>query len=140
MATGKKTGGRKRGTPNKKSRDVLERLEDLKSDPLGGLAEFATGAATCHTCDAKGKVSIDQYYTTMRITMDEEIKQLSPEQRSEPQYTCPLCRGTKHRALEDQLVLRARSELMQYIAPKRKAMDINHNTEMTWEEMLEKLK
>lgn len=37
-----KTGGRKRGTPNKASQDVAERLAALGCDPLEGLARLAT--------------------------------------------------------------------------------------------------
>ena len=36
-----KTGGRVAGTPNKRTQDLLERLEALGVDPLTGLAEIA---------------------------------------------------------------------------------------------------
>lgn len=134
-----KTGGRKKGTPNKRTLEVAQRLEELGSDPIVGMTEFAKGSITCFHCDEKGLVSVDQYFTIMKIKMLDELQQRTPEQRSEPEIKCPYCRGTKKRALDDSLILKARSELMQYIAPKRKAVDINHSHDKTWEDFLEEL-
>ncbi len=44
MAQGHKTGGRKKGTPNKKSQDISERLETLNCDPIEGMARIASQA------------------------------------------------------------------------------------------------
>ena len=41
MANGYKTGGRKAGVPNKKTRAIQERLEELGCDPLEGMAKIA---------------------------------------------------------------------------------------------------
>jgi len=41
MALGRKTGGRTKGTPNKKTLDVIERLEELGCDPIEGMAKIA---------------------------------------------------------------------------------------------------
>ena len=41
MAIGRKTGGRVAGTPNRKTADLLERLDQLGVDPLDGLAAIA---------------------------------------------------------------------------------------------------
>ena len=68
--TGKKYGGRKKGTPNKKTLDVVEKLKSLNCDPIEGLA---------------------------RIALDSE---------------------------EESLRLQANKELAQYIAPKRKAVEV----------------
>jgi hypothetical protein len=40
-----KTGGRKRGTRNRASRDVRERLEALRCDPIAGMAALAMDGA-----------------------------------------------------------------------------------------------
>ena len=40
-ARGRKTGGRKAGVPNKKTRAIQERLEELGCDPLEGMAKIA---------------------------------------------------------------------------------------------------
>jgi len=44
MATGKKTGGRKAGTPNKKTLDVIEKLEAMDCDPISAMARLAMNA------------------------------------------------------------------------------------------------
>jgi hypothetical protein len=36
-----KTGGRMKGTPNRRTRDVFERLEALDCDPIEGMARIA---------------------------------------------------------------------------------------------------
>ena len=44
MGLGVKTGGRTRGTPNKRTQDVLEKLEELGCDPIEGMARLAQQA------------------------------------------------------------------------------------------------
>ena len=44
MATGRKTGGRKAGTPNRKTFDVIEKLEALDCDPISAMARLAMKA------------------------------------------------------------------------------------------------
>lgn len=39
--TGKKFGGRKKGTPNKKTQGVAEKIEALGCDPIKGMIEVA---------------------------------------------------------------------------------------------------
>ncbi len=45
MARGIKTGGRMRGTPNRRTLEVIERLDLLGCDPLEGMARIAMDAA-----------------------------------------------------------------------------------------------
>jgi len=45
MARGFKTGGRTKGTPNKKTLEVIERLEQLGCDPIKGMAQIAMDEA-----------------------------------------------------------------------------------------------
>jgi hypothetical protein len=42
----KKTGGRTKGTPNKLTKDVIDRLKELKCDPIEGMAKIAAQAMT----------------------------------------------------------------------------------------------
>lgn len=44
MAKGQKTGGRKKGTPNKKSAYIEEQLANLDCDPIEGMARIAANA------------------------------------------------------------------------------------------------
>src|ERR1700722_5906343 len=41
-----KTGGRQRGTPNRKTHELAEKLEGLGCDPIEGLAKIAMDAET----------------------------------------------------------------------------------------------
>lgn len=41
MAFGRKTGGRKAGTLNKRTTELSERLESLGCDPIEGMAQIA---------------------------------------------------------------------------------------------------
>ncbi len=41
MATGRKTGGRKKGAPNKRTQSVMEKLDALGCDPVEGMAKIA---------------------------------------------------------------------------------------------------
>ncbi len=41
MATGNKTGGRKKGTPNKRTQEVIDQLTALDCDPIEGMARIA---------------------------------------------------------------------------------------------------
>ena len=41
MARERKTGGRRRGTPNKRTQQVAELLLELDCDPIRGMAEIA---------------------------------------------------------------------------------------------------
>ena len=41
MASGRKTGGRSKGTPNKKTEELAQRLADIGCDPVEGMAIIA---------------------------------------------------------------------------------------------------
>ncbi len=41
MALGRKTGGREKGTPNKKTQALIEKLDALGCDPVEGMANIA---------------------------------------------------------------------------------------------------
>ena len=45
MARGFKSGGRAKGTPNRKTQEVVERLEALGCDPIEGMARIAMNEA-----------------------------------------------------------------------------------------------
>ena len=46
MAFGKKTGGRVAGTPNRRTTELVERLEALGCDPVEGMARIAMDPAS----------------------------------------------------------------------------------------------
>ena len=41
MARGVKSGGRKKGTPNMRTQEVVDRLAELGCDPIEGMAQIA---------------------------------------------------------------------------------------------------
>lgn len=41
MAAGRKTGGRKKGTPNKRNQEIQAKLDALGCDPIEGMARIA---------------------------------------------------------------------------------------------------
>ncbi len=41
MALGKKTGGRIKGTPNKRTREISDLLDALDCEPVAGMAQIA---------------------------------------------------------------------------------------------------
>ena len=45
MALGQKTGGRKKGTPNKRTQEIQTKLETLGCDPIERMARIATDEA-----------------------------------------------------------------------------------------------
>ena len=44
MPVGKKYGGRVKGTPNKSSQTIMDKLSDLNCDPIEGMATIAKKA------------------------------------------------------------------------------------------------
>ena len=54
MAAGRKTGGRIKGTPNKKTEEVVERLFNLGCDPISGMAHIAMD--TNNSPELRGKM------------------------------------------------------------------------------------
>ena len=84
MPVGKKYGGRVKGTPNKNSQTIMDKLSDLNCDPIEGMATIA------------------------RKAMDEGEFILA---------------GTMYR------------ELAQYVAPKRKSVEMN--THVSFEQKLQ---
>lgn len=57
MAKGKKTGGRKAGTPNKKTTELQDKLIDSGFDPIQELIEIAVDLQTSK--DLKTKICSD---------------------------------------------------------------------------------
>lgn len=67
---GQKTGGRVAGTPNKRTADVMGRLEALGCDPLEGLAKIATDATTDTTLRARVLADLLPYLYPKRKSLE----------------------------------------------------------------------
>lgn len=54
MALGKKTGGRLAGTPNRRTSELIERLDALGCDPIEGMARIAMDSSS--TPELRGRM------------------------------------------------------------------------------------
>lgn len=70
MALGKKTGGRIKGTPNKRTADVIERLERLGCDPIEGMALLAMDPANAPELRGRMYAELAQYVAAKRRALD----------------------------------------------------------------------
>jgi hypothetical protein len=96
MATkdGKKTGGRQKGTPNKKTQDVMEVCERLGLNPIEVLARFALGDWNGLGYEsAQIEVNHTEYGSVLKYTIDPGVRS------------------------------KCAAELASYIFPKRKAIE-----------------
>jgi hypothetical protein len=70
MALGKKTGGRAKGTPNKGTVAVAERLEAIRCDPIEGMARIAMDINTPIDLRAKLYSELAQYIAPKRKAIE----------------------------------------------------------------------
>lgn len=70
MAQGKKTGGRIKGTPNRKTADVIERLERLGCDPIEGMAAIAMDPANAPELRGRMFAELAGYVAPKRRALD----------------------------------------------------------------------
>jgi len=61
-----KTGGRERGTPNKRTLDLAQKLEALGCDPIAGLAGIAMAAETAPELKVRCYAELAQYVYAKR--------------------------------------------------------------------------
>jgi hypothetical protein len=65
-----KTGGRLRGTPNRKSEQLLRKLQSLECDPIEGLARIALDAETRLDLRVRCYAELAQYVYPKRKAVD----------------------------------------------------------------------
>ena len=70
MARGIKTGGRKAGTPNKRTAEVADRLESLGCDPIEGLARIAMDESNSVEIRLRAYSELAPYVAAKRKAMD----------------------------------------------------------------------
>ena len=96
---GERRGGRVKGTPNKATQDVQAKLAAIGCDPFEGMAKLASGEVPCLMCRESGHLP-----------------------SGDP---CPKCLGTGAEVVPVEVRGRMHSELAQYVAPKRKAVEMS---------------
>src|SRR5689334_10116780 len=104
MPLGRKTGGRRRGTPNRRTGEVAERLAALGCDPIEGMARIAMGDVPCPACDGSG---------------------MGGGNHGEPAEPCPACQGRGKELVRADLRARMLAELAGYVYPKHKAVEFD---------------
>jgi hypothetical protein len=76
MATGRKTGGRSRGTPNKRTQAVSEILEALSCDPIESMAKIAMDETVELSIRAQMYKELAQYVAPKRkaVEMQSDVR------------------------------------------------------------------
>lgn len=103
---GTRVGGRKKGVPNKHTRDLQELLDKMGHDPKEAMILIAKGDMPCNTCRGKGK-------TKYKISGTDRIAD----------RLCESCFGSLMEKLSPALIYNANAELLNYLLPKRKAIE-----------------
>ena len=70
MARERKTGGRRKGTPNKRTQQVAELLLELDCDPIRGMAEIAANKRHPIELRAKMYAELAHYVHPKRKAVD----------------------------------------------------------------------
>ena len=70
MAAGRKTGGRKAGTPNRQTASIEAKLAALKCDPISGMAKIAMNAKAPLDLRAKMLSELAQYVSPKRKAIE----------------------------------------------------------------------
>jgi len=70
IALGRKTGGRTAGTPNKRTLNVMERLDELGCDPIEGMAKIALDPQNPIELRARMFSDLAQYVAPKRRAID----------------------------------------------------------------------
>lgn len=104
---GQRIGGRQKGTPNKRTEEIADKLRRLDCDPVAGMALIASGKVPCGVCHGEGK-------TRYRIPGTDKVGQ----------RLCESCYGTLMEHISPSLRAQMYAELANYILPKRKAVEL----------------
>ncbi len=67
-----KTGGRQRGTPNRKTHELAEKLEKLGCDPIAGLAQIAMAPDTAPELKVRCYAELAQYLHAKRKAVEHD--------------------------------------------------------------------
>lgn len=130
--TGKKTGGRSKGTVNKATATVLEIIARSGYSPIEGLLAVAMRRVSCGTCvDKNGKPTGRTSYALVPGAHAKDCKAKNHDAHGSQACTCngvgqrqcASCDGSLLERIDVPTKLKADSELAQYVAAKRKAIE-----------------
>jgi hypothetical protein len=112
-APGERRGGRRKGSLNKINSEVAEQLASLGCNPIEGMARIALGQVTCSLC--RGAKS----------AWHKDGKAVPPGTEGAVEGACAHCFGTGLEPVGIDLAAKMYAELAQYVAPKRKAVEVS---------------
>jgi hypothetical protein len=79
MALGHKTGGRKAGTPNRKTRDISELLESLGHNPIEAMVQIATDPEASLELRGRMNAEVARYVYPKRKPVEVAGDQANPQ-------------------------------------------------------------
>lgn len=116
--------GRKRGQPNRITLEVAEKLRRLDCDPMEGMATIASNKLPCGVCRGTGRSHYKLAAGVHAKGCDGKPSKTGLcKCEGIGERTCESCYGTLYEACSPELRGKMHSELAQYVAPKRKAID-----------------
>ena len=78
MSLGKKTGGRIRGTPNKRTLEIQDRLCSMGCDPIQGMADLAMDANNTPELRGRMYAELAQYVAPKRKAVEHSRGEVQP--------------------------------------------------------------
>lgn len=107
--------GRPKGSVNKATVEVQEILRRAGCNPFEIMAQIAMGTLECRPCGGSGQVNTAESWEALKAGISLGL--------------CKACNGTGEEIVSSELRGRMASDLAQYVAPKRKAVE--HSTDPT---------
>lgn len=115
MAAQRKTGGRQRGVPNRRSLELAQKLAELKCDPVKGMARIAMAEVPCPVCAGRKKAKFSKA----------ENGRWQHDPLNGTLMKCLACYGSGKGRVSLELQGKMLAELAQYLYPKRKAIEVS---------------
>ena len=80
VAKSRKTGGRVAGTPNKRTLDIQQRLDELKCDPIEGMVTIAMNTENAPELRGRMFSELAQYVAPKRKAIEHVIEPIQIQQ------------------------------------------------------------
>lgn len=141
MALSKKTGGRKAGTPNKKTQALDQLLQSMDCDPREIMALIALNKLPCGTCRGKGQTLYRKPMKPVVACPNCGFEGEGEEKGKVKFVACPKCNWQSEQELAHRICMscygslmescspalrgQMSGELLQYQLPKRKAIEVS---------------
>ncbi len=128
---GERRGGRAKGTPNKRTQELQALMDRMDCNPHEFMAQVTKGEVPCKQCNG-GQVTAAQWTKMLGLNVPtrymDESGDVDIEGLNTDTLPCPYCGGTELQPVDMVHRVAAAKELAQYLAPKRKAVDMQVDT------------